>query len=67
MKTYQKSHALSAILAIFFACYLYLPSASAGMLSDTEWKVMRGDTLFAIGRAVYPGDAPKQARLRRDI
>ncbi len=35
--------------------------------SGTEWKVKRGDTLYAIGRAVYPGDAHKQARLRRDI
>jgi len=29
--------------------------------------VKRGDTLYAIGRAVYPGDASKQARLRQDI
>ncbi len=36
-------------------------------VSGTEWKVTRGDTLYAIGRAVYPGDAHKQARLRRDI
>lgn len=32
-----------------------------------EWKVRRGDTLYAIGRAVYPGDERKQARLRQDI
>lgn len=37
------------------------------IVSGTEWKVKRGDTLYAIGRAVYPGDARKQARLRRDI
>jgi len=36
-------------------------------VSGTEWKVTRGDTLYAIGRAVFPGDARKQARLRRDI
>ena len=36
-------------------------------VSGTEWKVTRGDTLYAIGRAVYPGDSRKQARLRRDI
>jgi len=36
-------------------------------VSGTEWKVTRGDTLYAIGRAVYPGDARKQARLRQDI
>ena len=67
MKIYRKPHALAGTLAMFFASYLYLPSASAGMLSDTEWKVTRGDTLYAIGRAVYPGDTRKQARLRRDI
>ncbi len=37
------------------------------IVSGTEWKVTGGDTLYAIGRAVYPGDARKQARLRRDI
>ncbi len=36
-------------------------------VSGTEWKVTRGDTLYAIGRAIYPGDANKQARLRQDI
>ena len=36
-------------------------------VSSTEWKVKSGDTLYAIGRAVYPGDASKQARLRQDI
>jgi hypothetical protein len=37
------------------------------MVSGKEWKVARGDTLYAIARAVYPGDTRKQARLRRDI
>ena len=36
-------------------------------LRGAEWKVKRGETLYAIGRAVYPGDARKQARLRQDI
>jgi hypothetical protein len=36
-------------------------------LRGNEWKVKRGETLYAIGRAVYPGDALKQARLRQDI
>jgi hypothetical protein len=67
VKIYRKPHALAGTLAMLFACYLYLPSASAGILSGTEWKVTRGDTLYAIGRAVYPGDTRKQARLRRDI
>lgn len=67
MKIYRKPHAFGGVLAMFFACYLYLPSANAGILSGTEWKVTSGDTLYAIGRAVYPGDSRKQARLRRDI
>lgn len=33
----------------------------------TEWKVKRGDTLYGISRAVYPGNGNKQARLRQDI
>ncbi|MDH3221513.1 MAG: hypothetical protein OEO19_18430 [Gammaproteobacteria bacterium] len=33
----------------------------------TEWRVKRGDTLYAISRAVYPGDGRRQARLRQDI
>jgi len=37
------------------------------IVGSTEWKVMRGDTLYAIGRAVYPEDTRKQARLRQDI
>jgi len=37
------------------------------IVSGTEWKVKRGDTLYAIGRAVFPGDVNKQARLRQDI
>ena len=36
-------------------------------VSSNEWKVKRGDTLYAIARAVFPGDANKQARLRQDI
>jgi len=67
VKIYRKPHALGGMLAMFFASYLYLPFASAGMLDGTEWKVTSGDTLYAIGRAVYPGNARKQARLRRDI
>lgn len=41
--------------------------AGAAKLSGTAWTVKRGDTLYAIGRAIYPGDAGKQARLRQDI
>ena len=37
------------------------------IVGGTEWRVKSGDTLYAIGRAVYPGDARKQARLRQDI
>lgn len=67
MKIYRKSHTFGCTMAMFIFCYLYLPFASAGIISGTEWKVARGDTLYKIGRAVYPGDVRKQARLRRDI
>ena len=67
MKIRQIPHALNATLAMFLACSLYLPSASAGELSGTKWKVTRGDNIYAIGRTVYPGDIHKQAQLRLDI
>jgi hypothetical protein len=43
------------------------PDQKKTIISSKGWKVERGDTLYAIGRAVYPGDARKQARLRQDI
>jgi len=63
----QIPFASGATLVIFLACSLYLPPASAGELSGTEWKVTQGDTVYSIGRAIYPGDARKQAQLRLDI
>jgi hypothetical protein len=33
----------------------------------SEWLVKPGDTLYAVGRAFFPGDARQQARLRKDI
>jgi len=67
MKICQIPHALGATLAVFLACSFYLPSASARDFSGTEWKVTHGDTLYSIGRAIYPGEARKQAQLRLDI
>jgi len=32
-----------------------------------EWVIKSGDTLYAIGRSVFPGNTRKQALLRRDI
>ena len=63
----RKHHVLAAMLALFFGGCLYLPCASAGTLSGTQWTVTSGDTLYAISRAIYPGDASKRGRLRRDI
>lgn len=42
-------------------------SRSRTTVGGTEWKVARGDTLYAIGRAIFPGDTSRQARLRQDI
>ena len=67
MKPCQMPHALGATLAMILVCSLYLPSAIAGEISGTEWKVRHSDSLYTIGRAVYPGDARKQAQLKRDI
>jgi len=43
------------------------PDQKKAIVSSKGWKVERGDTLYAIGRAIYPGDERKQARLRQDI
>jgi hypothetical protein len=40
-----------------------MSSVSAAMF----WKVTRGDTLYAISRNLFPGDAVKQKRVREDI
>jgi len=56
-----------SMLVIFLTYCFYLPSASAGDSNVNEWKVRSGDTLYAIARAIYPENARKQARLRRDI
>lgn len=37
------------------------------VVSGKEWRVKKGDTLYAIGRAFFPGDARRQAQLRQDI
>jgi len=46
---------------------LFAASAQGGSLVGSSWKVTAGDTLYGIGRAIYPGDTVKQAKLRRDI
>lgn len=43
------------------------PVQKKTIVSSKGWKVERGDTLYSIGRAVFPEDASKQARLRQDI
>ena len=35
--------------------------------AGSVWKVARGDTLYAISRTIFPGDAGRQAHLRQDI
>jgi len=67
MNTNRKSHALAITAVLIFTCYIALPSATAGKLDGTNWTITGGDTLYAIGRAIYPGDVRKQARLRQDI
>ena len=44
------------------------PAATPPVVSNRGgWVVKRGETLFSIGRAIYPGDLQKQSILRRDI
>lgn len=67
MAKYPSSQLTTFRLAFCLACCLGLSLANAGERNGTEWKVTSGDTLYQIGRSVYPGDAGKQARLRQDI
>jgi hypothetical protein len=67
MERCQMPFAPGVTLAIFLVFSLYLPPASAGEFSGTDWKVTPGDTVYSIGRAIYPGDARKQGQLRLDI
>lgn len=52
---------------ILLAFLLHISETGAEIISETEWKVARGETLYAIARAIYPGNALEQARFRRDI
>lgn len=36
-------------------------------IAGNGWRVKKGDTLYAIGRAIFPGDVRRQAQLRNDI
>jgi len=60
-------HARSIKLVIVLSCLFYLPIAEAGEQRGTEWEVTSGDTLYQIGRTIYPGNASKQSLLRQDI
>jgi len=56
------------LFQVFILVLLLSPIAESFAEYDgTYWVVRRGDTLYAIARAVYPGDARQQARLRKDI
>jgi hypothetical protein len=63
----QMLHVRSIKLVIILSCLLFLPMAEAGEQRGTEWKVTSGDTLYQIGRTIYPGNASKQSLLRQDI
>ena len=56
-----------ASLTLLAACLPLLGTVGAGELRGTEWTVTRGDTLYAIGRSLYPGNTRRQAQLREDI
>ena len=63
----QMLHARGIKLVIIVSCLFYLPIAEAGEQRGTEWEVTSGDTLYQIGRTIYPGNASKQSLLRQHI
>ncbi len=69
MKIYLTPRALGPglSLALLAICLPLFETVGAGELRGTEWTVTRGDTLYAIGRSLYPGNTRRQAQLRQDI
>jgi len=67
MRMAQMLHVHGIKLVIVVSCLFYLPIAEAGEQRGTEWEVTSGDTLYQIGRTIYPGNASKQSLLRQDI
>lgn len=41
--------------------------AAQAEIKDNHWNVQKGDTLYAIARAIFPAQVKQQARLRQDI
>ena len=58
---------MKSINVFIFVLLLSPITESFAEFDGGYWIVRRGDTLYAIARAVYPGDARQQARLRKDI
>lgn len=42
-------------------------SVSAGLKSDGNWEITRGDTLYSVARELAPGDSAEQARIRKHM
>ncbi len=66
-RTYRLPRVLHTALILLFIWLLIFNATNAGELRGTEWTITPGDTLYAIGRSLYPGDTRAQARLREDI
>jgi hypothetical protein len=67
MKNQQSLRLCGLCLSLGLTSYICLTPAFAGELNGTEWKITSGDTLYSIGRSVYPDNAASQAKLRQDI
>ena len=67
MGFYMPVSARHSIIGIGLSGLLCVSIAGAGERDGTEWRVTSCDTLYQIGRSIYPEDAARQTRLRQDI
>ena len=51
-----------AVAAFVFCGYSY-----AGVSGDGYWVIERGDSVYSIARKVFPGDADRQRRFRKEL
>jgi LysM repeat protein len=55
-----------SVLVLIFTLFQQ-PFATAEVVNGNKWKVERDDTLYSIGRALFPGDNAMQGKARHDI
>ena len=69
-KPNQKYTGPAGVLATMIVVLLaggYHDNAAAGLQGDARWLVEKGDSVYSIARKVFPDDAEKQRRFRKEL